>query len=81
MDAWKTYSAFANTYGGLILLGVYEDLKEKDTSKRFSITGVDDADKIRKDFWNIVQQPREGERESCPKYPARHNLVLARAKR
>ena len=54
VDAWKTYSAFANTYGGLILLGVYEDLKEKDISKRFTITGVDDAAKIRKDFWNIV---------------------------
>ena len=54
VDAWKTYSAFANTYGGLILLGVHEDLKEKDISKRFTITGVDDAAKIRKDFWNIV---------------------------
>ena len=59
IDAWKTYSAFANTYGGLILLGVHEDLKEKDISKRFTITGVDDADKIRKDFWNIVNNPEK----------------------
>lgn len=59
VDAWKTYSAFANTYGGLILLGVHEDLKEKDISKRFTITGVDDADKIRKDFWNIVNNPEK----------------------
>ena len=59
VDAWKTYSAFANTYGGLILLGVYEDLKETDISKRFTITGVDDAAKIRKDFWNIVNNPEK----------------------
>ena len=52
-DVWRSYSAFANTYGGLILLGVNEDLKEKDLNKRFTITGVNDASKIRKDFWNV----------------------------
>ena len=59
VDVWKTYSAFANTYGGLILLGVYENLKEKDVDKRFTVTGVDDAEKIRKDFWNIVNNPEK----------------------
>ena len=43
-DVWKSYSAFANTYGGLILLGVDEDLKEKDLSKRFTDAGEAGAD-------------------------------------
>ena len=47
---WDTYSAFANTYGGTILLGVVENLKEKDKSKCFEFVGVEDADKIRKDY-------------------------------
>ena len=54
VKAWDSYSAFANTYGGKILLGVDEDLKEKDPLKRFTITGVEDAKKIRQDIWNIL---------------------------
>lgn len=53
-SVWPTYSAFANTVGGLILLGIEENQKEKDPEKRFHISGVDDPQKIVKDFWNTI---------------------------
>lgn len=53
-SVWASYSAFANTYGGLILLGINEDLNEPDVTKRFTIAGVKNAWKIRVDFWNLV---------------------------
>ena len=42
-SVWMSYSALANTMGGTILLGVFEDLKEKDPAKRFWIEGVDEV--------------------------------------
>lgn len=58
-NVWDTYSAFANTYGGTILLGIYEDLTEKDVAKRFTILGVEDSGKIKKDFWNQANNPQK----------------------
>ena len=53
-NLWGTYSAFANTNGGTILLGIEENLKEPDRLKRFFISGVDDVAKIKKEFWDLV---------------------------
>ena len=46
---WDTYSAFANCYGGVIILGVKE---EKDGS--WKITGLQNESKLRKDFWDTI---------------------------
>ncbi|MCC8037772.1 MAG: putative DNA binding domain-containing protein [Bacteroidales bacterium] len=56
---WETYSAFANTSGGTILLGVHENVGESDPAKRFEIVGVDDVAKLRNDLWNMLNNPQK----------------------
>ena len=49
VSLWETYSAFANCYGGVIILGVKEN---EDGS--WHMTGLDNAAKLRKDFWDMI---------------------------
>ena len=56
---WETYSAFANSYGGTILLGIEEHRTETDPIKRFTIQGVANPDKLITDFWNLANDPNK----------------------
>ncbi len=42
---WESYSAMANTKGGIILLGVEDDGKPN---------GIKEIDKLKKEFWNLI---------------------------
>ena len=47
---WESYSAFANSEGGVIVLGVKENSKDGS----LYVEGLDDVHKLLKDFWNMV---------------------------
>ena len=57
---WETYSAMANTDGGVIVLGV----KENDGD--FEVQGLDDPPKMEKDFWTTINNRAKSAPASSP---------------
>jgi ATP-dependent DNA helicase RecG len=52
-DFWETYSAFANTHGGTIYLGV----KEKDGE--FSVQGIPNPERLKTDLFSTLNNPKK----------------------
>ena len=51
---WETYSSFANSEGGLIVLGV-----EEDKNHQLHIAGVNNPDELIRDFWNTINNQQK----------------------
>ena len=52
-DFWETYSAFANSDGGDVLLGL-EERKGK-----FVVNGIKNQAKVQENLWNLLNNPQK----------------------
>ena len=53
-SVWETYSSFANTIGGIIVLGITENIKFAGEANHFEITGITNPQKLRKEFFDTL---------------------------
>ncbi|GHS89342.1 hypothetical protein FACS1894201_10720 [Bacteroidia bacterium] len=73
-NIWETVSAFANTSGGWIVLGVAQN------GKQYEIVGVNHPEKIEQDFVNVLRGHEKFNvmiQPKCQKYQFDDSTVLA----
>ena len=59
-SVWETYSAMANTVGGVIILGA-EQIDERE----FRPYNLCNAEKMLQDFWNTINDCKYTSRKQC----------------
>ena len=71
-NIWETVSAFSNTAGGWIMLGITQK------GKKFEITGVEHPEKIEQDFINTLRSEKFNVkiRPQCKIYEFEQGIVL-----